>query len=116
MTPTAVLATALVAQPEPRPTLPANTVPEALVTPGWIGFVAMALVAIVVVLLVVDMTRRVRRTRYRGEIRERLAAEREAQEAQGATDADVTSGDGPAGTTPDAGRPTDDDAPPAPRR
>ena len=116
MTPTAVLATALVAQPEPRPTLPANTVPEELVTPGVVGFVAMAVVAIVVVLLVVDMTRRVRRTRYRGEIRERLAAEREAQEAQGASDPDVTPADGPAGTTTDAGRPADDDAPPAPLR
>ena len=65
------------AQPVPSPTLPASTVPEESVTPGVAGFLAIAFVAIAVVLLVVDMTRRVRRTRYRGEVRERIAAERE---------------------------------------
>lgn len=69
------------AQPVPSPTLPASTVDEADVTPGVLGFIAIAFVAIAVVLLVVDMTRRVRRTRYRGEVRERIAAEREEREA-----------------------------------
>ena len=46
------------------------------VTPGVAGFVAIALVAIAAILLMVDMSRRIRRVRYRGEIRERLEAER----------------------------------------
>jgi hypothetical protein len=45
------------------------------VTPGVIGFVAIFLIAVATVLLVLDMTRRVRRVRYRAEIRERLEAE-----------------------------------------
>lgn len=47
------------------------------VTPGVEGFIAIALVAIAVIFLLVDMTRRIRRVRYRGEIRERLEAEQE---------------------------------------
>jgi hypothetical protein len=45
------------------------------VTPGVAGFVAIALVTIAAILLMVDMARRIRRVRYRGEIRERLEAE-----------------------------------------
>ena len=44
-------------------------------TPGVIGFVVTLLVAIGAILLVIDMSRRVRRVRYRGEVRERLEAE-----------------------------------------
>ena len=47
------------------------------VTPGVEGFIAIAVVAIAAMFLVVDMTRRVRRVRYRGEIREQLEAEQE---------------------------------------
>lgn len=65
---TAVLA----ATPSPSPT---STVPDVDVTPGVAGFIAIALVAVVTILLVIDMTRRIRRTRYRSEIRERLEAE-----------------------------------------
>jgi hypothetical protein len=36
----------------------------------------------VTILLMFDMTRRVRRARYRGEIREKLEAERLAEEAE----------------------------------
>ncbi len=54
--------------PSPSPT----TVPDVDVTPGVAGFIAIAVVAVVTILLVVDMTRRIRRTRYRAEIRERL--------------------------------------------
>jgi hypothetical protein len=57
--------------PSPSP----SGVPDVDVTPGVAGFVAIALVAIVTILLVVDMTRRIRRTRYRAEIRERFEAE-----------------------------------------
>ena len=45
------------------------------VTPGVIGFVAIFLIAAATVLLLVDMTRRVRRVRYRAEVREQLEAE-----------------------------------------
>ena len=70
------------------------------VTPGVIGFVITFLVALATVLLVVDMTRRVRRTRYRAEVREQLERERaELQDPQAPQDA----------TTP-----RDPDAPPKP--
>lgn len=45
------------------------------VTPGVVGFIAIFLIAAVTVLLLLDMTRRIRRTRYRGEVREKLDAE-----------------------------------------
>ncbi len=57
----------------PTPEIDPNSV-----TPGWIGFVAIFVVAIGTVVLLFDMVRRVRRTRYRGEIQERLEAERQA--------------------------------------
>jgi len=41
-------------------------------SPGTVGFIATFLVAVGAVLLFVDMTRRVRRTRYREEIRNKL--------------------------------------------
>lgn len=50
---------------------------EDTVTPGWIGFVFIFGLALVTVLLIIDMTRRVRRVRYRSEIREKLAAEQD---------------------------------------
>jgi hypothetical protein len=46
------------------------------VTPGWIGFLVTFLVAVATVLLIIDMTRRIRRVRYRAEIRERLENEK----------------------------------------
>jgi len=65
-----------------------QTVPDNLVTPGWIGFLAIFGVAVATVFLIVDMTRRVRRTRYRGEIREQIEFEREeaARAAEGLDD------------------------------
>jgi hypothetical protein len=61
------------ATPTPDPNFDPNSV-----TPQWIGFLATFLVAVVTVLLVVDMTRRIRRVRYREEIRTALEAERAA--------------------------------------
>jgi hypothetical protein len=53
------------------------------VTPGVWGFLAILFVAVATILLVLDMLRRVRRTRYRGEVREQLERERAAlQEPQ----------------------------------
>jgi len=60
--------------PIDEPGTPADFDPNT-VTPGVAGFIAIALVAIAVIFLLVDMTRRIRRVRYRGEIRERLEAE-----------------------------------------
>jgi hypothetical protein len=53
------------------------------VTPGVIGFVLTFVVAAATVLLVLDMVRRIRRVRYREQVREQLAAE----QADGATPA-----------------------------
>ncbi len=53
---------------------------ENTVTPGVIGFFITFAVGVLTVLLLIDMTRRIRRTRYRGEIREQL--EREAAQAE----------------------------------
>nr|WP_194241484.1 hypothetical protein [Galbitalea soli] len=52
-----------------------------LITPGVVGFIITFLVAAATVLLLLDMTRRIRRSRYREEIRQKLEAE--AAEAAG---------------------------------
>lgn len=64
--------------PMPTPTM---TVDPESVTPGAIGFAAVALLVVIVVLLIWDMNRRIRRVRYREEVREELDAEQAAQEA-----------------------------------
>ncbi|ALD13369.1 hypothetical protein GW571_10905 [Clavibacter capsici] len=64
---------AAVTTPSPTPT--AEFDPDT-VSPGPIGFIAIFFVAVMVLLLMVDMTRRIRRTRYREEIRGRLEAEK----------------------------------------
>lgn len=69
-----------------------------LVTPGVLGFVAIAAVAIATVLLILDMTRRIRRVRYRSEVREKIAAERvDAAEQTDAADPDGSAGGRPGG-------------------
>ena len=52
------------------------------VTPGPIGFAAIALLAVASVLLTWDMVRRVRRARYREDVRRRLDAEAAEQSRQ----------------------------------
>lgn len=63
------------------------------VTPGVAGFFAIFFVAVASIFIIVDMARRIRRVRYRGEVRERLEAERVAAEQSDAGktphDADV---------------------------
>lgn len=66
--------------------LPAYEGDVNLITPGVVGFTITFLVAVATVFLLVDMTRRVRKVRYRGEIREQLAIE-QAEEALAAADA-----------------------------
>lgn len=71
--------------PMPTPTM--TVAPEA-VTPGFIGFAAIVFVVIAVLLLIWDMNRRIRRVRYREEVRSELDAEEAARasEAAPATD------------------------------
>jgi len=79
-----VLYTAIVmvaTTPTPQPNFNENSV-----TPTWVGFAATFGVAAIVVLLCIDMVRRVRRVRYRGEIREQLEAERDAAERDAAAE------------------------------
>ncbi|MBT2485263.1 MULTISPECIES: hypothetical protein [unclassified Microbacterium] len=62
----------------PMPTPSMTVAPEA-VTPGFAGFAAIVIVLIAVFLLIWDMNRRIRRVRYREEVREELDAEEAAQ-------------------------------------
>lgn len=71
----------LAANATPTPT--EETVDPNLVTPGPWGFAVIALIGVAVALLVWDMLRRIRRGRYRAEVREMLDAE-EASAQQGA--------------------------------
>ena len=73
----------MAATPVPDPNFDTNTV-----TPTWVGFLVTFLVAVATVLLIMDMVRRVRRVRYREEIREKLAAEREAAAGRDPEDRD----------------------------
>jgi hypothetical protein len=59
------------------------------VTPGVAGFFAIFFVAVASIFIIVDMARRIRRVRYRGEVRERLEAEQLAA-GQGETSSVVT--------------------------
>ena len=67
--------------PSPTPTFGSYTGDEDLITPGVIGFAITFLVALATVFLLVDMNRRVRRTRYTQEIRQKLEAEAAAEDA-----------------------------------
>lgn len=64
--------------PMPTPTM---TVDPNSVTPGFVGFGLMVVLVAVVILLVWDMNRRIRRVRYREEIRDELDAEQAAADA-----------------------------------
>ena len=87
--------------PTPTP-LPAYEGDVNLITPGVIGFAVTFLIAIATVLLLLDMTRRVRKVRYRGEVREQLAIE-QAEEALAAADAEP--GSRPARPSPEGDDP-----------
>jgi len=65
--------------PMPTPTMTVN--PDS-VTPGFPGFAIIVIIVAAVVLLVWDMNRRVRRVRYREEVREELDAEEAALREQ----------------------------------
>ena len=59
------------ATPTPSPS-PAPDFNPDTVTPGLVGFLITFLIAVAVVLLILDMVRRIRRVRYRDEIRQLL--------------------------------------------
>lgn len=77
---------ALTDTPMPTPTM---TVAPELVTPGFVGFAAVVIIVLAVVLLILDMNRRIRRVRYREEVREELDAEQAALAADRATETDA---------------------------
>jgi hypothetical protein len=68
------------AAPSPTP-FPDYTGNPDLITPGVFGFIAIFVVALATVFLLVDMTRRIRRSRYREEVRIKLEAEQAEAEA-----------------------------------
>ncbi|WP_422935947.1 hypothetical protein [Sinomonas sp. P47F7] len=80
---------ALAATPDPTP---AGTLKPGLtedqVSPGIWGFLATAFVVMLSILLIVDMVRRLRRVRYRGEVEEA----REAQAAEAHEDGERSAG------------------------
>ena len=75
------------ADPSPTPT---PTVDPSLVSPGAVGFAVVVLLVIAVGLLMWDMNRRVRRVRYREEVREELDAEQAAAEQAAPGEASAT--------------------------
>lgn len=95
-----ILPTVLEVHAELATPSPSMTVNPDSVTPGFFGFVAIAILAVVVVLLVIDMLRRIRRAGYRADINEQLDAEAEAEkqardavEASDVDDQDIDPGD-----------------------
>ncbi|BDI23570.1 hypothetical protein [Herbiconiux sp. L3-i23] len=80
------LAELLAASMTPTPG-PTTEFDETLVTPGPLGFVFIFVLAVAALLLILDMTRRVRRVRYREEIRAEIADEQLGADA--ATDDDI---------------------------
>ncbi|MCU1578769.1 MAG: hypothetical protein JWP19_973 [Rhodoglobus sp.] len=69
------------ADPSPSPSS-AYTGDENLITPGVVGFAVTFLIALATVFLLIDMSRRMRRVRYRSEVREQLEAERLLAESE----------------------------------
>ncbi len=102
-----ITARGIVAIADPTPTpAPGFTGDPNLISPGIAGFLVTAFVAVATVLLVIDMTRRIRRVRYRAEVRERLESEKLDAElralAEGSdvsTETDETSPDVPKPST-----------------
>lgn len=76
----------IAAVPSPSP-FPAYTGDPNLITPGVIGFLAIFLIALATVFLLIDMNRRIRRSRYREQVRDEMAAEDLEAQANGESDA-----------------------------
>ena len=71
------------ATPSPTP-FPDYTGNPDLITPGVWGFIAILVVGVATIFLLIDMTRRIRRSRYREEVRIKLEEEQEAADAAAA--------------------------------
>lgn len=82
--------------PSPLPGLKPGLTQD-MVTPGLLGFVATAFIVVIMAFLIVDMVRRIRRVRYRGEVAE--AAEQNAEQAGAEPEhgAPIVSDDGESG-------------------
>jgi hypothetical protein len=90
----ALAARAIVGTADPAPSpVPDFTGDPNLVSPGIAGFVVTALIAVATVLLIIDMTRRMRRVRYRAEVRERLEAEKLDAELKAIADGENPTGE-----------------------
>jgi hypothetical protein len=72
------------AAPSPTP-FPDYTGNPNLITPGVWGFIAILLVGVATIFLLIDMTRRIRRSRYREEVRIKLEEEQAAADQAAAT-------------------------------
>lgn len=68
--------------PTPTPTVDPN-----LVTPGPAGFVIVAVIVVLAAVLIWDMQRRIRRVRYREEVRAELDADEAADQGSRADEA-----------------------------
>lgn len=67
----------LAVNPSPSPVGPPGYSGDPnLITPGPWGFAAIFFVAVVTILLLLDMARRIRRVRYREEVRQLLEGEK----------------------------------------
>lgn len=73
------LLAAVAATPTPTPTVDPN-----LVSPGPMGFAIVAVIVVLAAVLIWDMQRRIRRVRYREEVREELDAEEASARAEDA--------------------------------
>ena len=94
----------------PMPT-PSMTVAPESVTPGFAGFAVIVFVLIAVILLIWDMNRRIRRVRYREEVREEL----DAEEAALAAEREASGQEPPSARRTDALSDTDQDPEPPTR-
>lgn len=94
----------------PMPT-PSMTVAPESVTPGFAGFAVIVFVLIAVILLIWDMNRRIRRVRYREEVREEL----DAEEAALAAEREASGQEPPSARRTDASSDTDQDPEPPTR-
>jgi hypothetical protein len=80
-----LIALATAPAPTPTPSLRPG-LSEDQVTPGFLGFLLTAFIVVLTAVLIVDMVRRIRRVRYRGQVE----AERAAAEEAGSSGADGT--------------------------
>ncbi|MGN8024749.1 hypothetical protein [Microbacterium sp. 22242] len=75
------LLAAAAATPTPTPTVDPN-----LVSPGPVGFAIVAVIVVLAAALIWDMQRRIRRVRYREEVRAELDAEEAATHGEDSGD------------------------------